>query len=337
MKKKHGKNFTGLSNIVACVTIMCILAAIILYGLKTEDNIDAGQVCDAGESGGDNKEIYGIYEGVGDPEELHSGVHAPRDEDILAYMMESADGFMQTAVIMGDDEEKASEALRPCVVKIMAGNERGSGIILDIDLTQPLRSGDTKDRAGSPEGEILILTCRHVAVGVMAEAGEEEPSVPASGIRVTFFTGHEVEASVRSISEERDAAVLAVDASQLYVQELLRLRKIRKGGVLSKQDALWYAASVDTPLFERWDPGRWDFDLGGRDIDVGNHIIKGSVIEPLIEVSALDRDMLYADMEGSPGMSGGGIFDGSGNLAGILVGGVNLGGVVAEPVQEILR
>ena len=232
----------------------------------------------------------------------------PRPGEILSQVLEHEE---LVAPSPGVGEETA---LRPCVARISAGDERfGSGVITRIGT----------------DG-IYVLTCAHVA----DQVSETDPE-----LYVTLFTGGEYAVEVAEVSETRDVALLKVDIAALAPDELLRLRCVRGMVEVTAGERVYALTDESSLITNPFVYGLSDYDLTGTHTHVGKSVVTGEVISPGIGVEVLHRELMALDLEAVPGMSGGGVFTRDGSLAGIVVGRVDSGGeggvTVAEPAGAI--
>ena len=184
-------------------------------------------------------------------------------------------------------------------------NVRGS--MVRIDMGKAYGSGVifqlTKEGA-------VIVTNRHVLAYWREETGI-----------IRFPQGYYAGARVLGSSESCDVGFLLVEKEALGLSTLSALRSV----------------SVDESVYDGLRKGDAAFCLGaGPEED--ETIYQEAVLEDTDRyIEAFGGEMLYGRGFAKEGMSGGGIFDGRGNLLGLLAGGTYQNEIAGVPVDQVLQ
>lgn len=160
------------------------------------------------------------------------------------------------------------------------------------------------------ENEIIIVTNRHVL-----QYWNEDSYV-------TFFNGRASGGTLEGISEEADLGFISVSIDDFTYEELLAFRNIRM--CTNREDG---EAARDSRIFSIDMASKWNAPV----------MMEGEILSPRIYLEDFQTEMLYAEGNAVPGMSGGGIFDGHGNYLGMLTGGTLQGELAAVPGEIIVQ
>lgn len=157
---------------------------------------------------------------------------------------------------------------------------------------------------------VLIATNRHVL-----DYWQDQDSF------VYFPQGYYVDARVLGVSEKQDVGFLEVNNGQFMYRELEQLRyaaaDIRAYGRLAQGDELFCA---------------------GFGPEMGEILSFEATLEDKERyIEDLDGHMLYGHGFARTGMSGGGIFDGYGHLAGMITGGTLQNEIAGVALPDILE
>lgn len=155
---------------------------------------------------------------------------------------------------------------------------------------------------------VVIVTNKHVLDYWKEESGY-----------VHFPQGYDMDAQFLGTSEDYDVGFIAVDGGQFTYEELQKIRCARvsqdDNEGLKQGDMMFLA------------------DSGSLEEDARYYV--GIVEDPYQYIEDLDAYMLYAHCYAKAGMSGGGTFDGQGNLIGMTTAGTAQGEAASVPVQHI--
>lgn len=157
------------------------------------------------------------------------------------------------------------------------------------------------------EGNLVILTAGHV----LAEA--------SGTVVVTFADGWEYESDDFICSKQSDLAAVRVPAEQIP----------------QRQSQLYYLANIDKESYDAVKPGDICIVMGSGS-GVAEEAYEGRMLEPWIYMEDYGQYMSWVDVDGKPGMSGGGLFDCKGRFLGILSGVSEDGQWAAVPLALIL-
>lgn len=162
-------------------------------------------------------------------------------------------------------------------------------------------------------GRIVVVTNRHVLECLQNETG-----------LITFSVGRTVQAAVLGVSEEYDIGFLAVTDDQFTCEELEQLRYVRK----------------DLVSYSKRQSGDLIFCVGAERADgaeVTEHFYEGSIGDMWRYLEDFGTYMIYGYGFAKAGMSGGAVFDGKGNLIGMLSGTNGEGMIAALPLPVMLE
>lgn len=121
---------------------------------------------------------------------------------------------------------------------------------------------------------------------------------------VTLFNGIKVSGIRSFVSSEYDLGFLEADISKLPYEERIKLRSV------------FYDKDFSVH------PGEEMYNLGSAD-GVTANIYEGSVADPEYFFPEFGSYMVYSHCKAKPGMSGGGAFDNTGRLIGMITGGID--------------
>lgn len=156
-------------------------------------------------------------------------------------------------------------------------------------------------------GELLILTAAHVL----------EQADP--GIFITFADGLQLAVTEYEVIPTADLAVVRVGMEKLSEENLANYCRV----------------STDKEAFDAVRAGDGCLVMGsGAGVSPESHV--GEILEPWIYMADYAQYMMWVRAEGSPGMSGGGLFDMQGHFLGILSGMDEEGELAVVPLSLIL-
>lgn len=163
----------------------------------------------------------------------------------------------------------------------------------------------------TPE-RIIIVTNKHVL-----DYWEDEISY------VRFPQGYFTGAEILIISEEYDIGFLAVSNTEFDYRELEQIRYVHH----------------DAELYQALCSGDDMFCVGVTDVvdDQEMFFFQGSVADTWRYIEEFEEYMLYCYGHAREGMSGGGSFDGKGNLIGIISGATMTGETASVPLPIIIE
>ena len=161
----------------------------------------------------------------------------------------------------------------------------------------------------TPE-RVIVATNRHVL-----EYWEETDSY------VHFPQGYYTDAQILGVSEKVDVGFLAIDNVEFTYGELKKLR----------------SAHIEEDIYDGLSRGDMMFMA-----DAGSETQEARFYEAVLEerqkyIADFGTDMLYGKGFAKAGMSGGGTFDGYGNLIGMTTGGTIQNEVAAGPLPDLVR
>lgn len=189
--------------------------------------------------------------------------------------------LLQCPILEEENQEKAFENARQCVVRIEMEHAYGSGVVYKI-------RGD----------KVVLVTCAHVL-----DYWQDDRD------RVYFPQGFFANATVWRSDSESDIGFLLVDTNSLAYSQVIMLREANTG--------IKDAFEAMTALPE----GSEAFCVGTDRFLAEFLCTPQIIIDWEKYIDYFDREMLYCLGYAKPGMSGGGIFDRKGHLLGILAGG----------------
>lgn len=224
------------------------------------------------------------------------------EQDIFEGMLSL--GLLECSVLETNDCEAAYENVKDCIVQLHMRSAYGSGVIWEI----------------TPE-QIIIVTNKHVL-----EYWEDEISY------VQFPQGYFTGAEILAVSEEYDIGFLAVSNREFTYQELEQIRYVH----------------YDTECYKALHTGEDMFCVGAADVEENTPdyslnlrdraviFYQGSIADTWRYIDDFEEYMLYGYGYAREGMSGGGSFDGKGNLIGIISGATMNGETASVPLPLIL-
>lgn len=188
------------------------------------------------------------------------------------------------------------------MVKIIAGNLAGSGVLYDAD-----------------DEYLWIVTAQHV----LEQAGEN--------VQVTFADGFQTNTDLIIRSKTYDLAYLKVRREAL-MEEL-----IADSGKTQRLDhgENYRLASVSKEAYDKVGRGDMVIAMGSKS-GIGEDAYAGMLLQDYAYVKDFDAYLMVADVLVTPGMSGGGLFDARGNLLGIICGVAEDGEVAVAPLLGIM-
>lgn len=180
----------------------------------------------------------------------------------------------------------------------------GGGMMVQLRAGNLLGSGVI---CGVEEDKLLILTAAHV----LAEAQGD--------VLVTFISGESVSARDFVCFASGDFALVRVAEAGLSKESL--------------EQCLY--ANVDKECFDAAAAGAGCIVMGSGS-GVAAQAYEGSILDTWIYMEDYGQYMMWVRAEGSPGMSGGGLFDREGHFLGILSGESEDGELAVVPLSLIL-
>lgn len=157
---------------------------------------------------------------------------------------------------------------------------------------------------------VIVATNKHVL-----DYWQEEDSY------LYFPQGYYMDAELVGVSDEYDVGFLAVDNGQFAYRELEQLRSV----------------SVHLPVYEQLVQGEEIFCVGAGP-EVGELLFYEAQLEETRRyIADFDAYMLYGYGFARTGMSGGGIFDGYGNLIGMVTGGTLQNEIAGIPLTDLVK
>lgn len=227
------------------------------------------------------------------------------EQDIFEGML--ALGFLECNVLETNDCEAAYENVKDCIVQLHMRSAYGSGVIWEI----------------TPE-QIIIVTNKHVL-----DYWENEISY------VQFPQGYFTGAEILVVSEDYDIGFLAVSNTEFDYRELEQISYVHH----------------DAELYQTLHTGDDMFCAGVGDVvsdkENAEHspnsryqatiFSQGSIADTWRYIEEFEEYMLYGYGYAREGMSGGGSFDGKGNLIGIISGATMTGETASVPLPLIIE
>ena len=159
----------------------------------------------------------------------------------------------------------------------------------------------------TPE-QIIIVTNKHVL-----DYWEDEIGY------VQFPQGYFTGAEILAVSEEYDVGFLSVSNTEFDYRELEQIRN----------------AHHDAELYQTLCSGDDMFCVGAA--DAVTIFFQGSIADTWRYIEEFEENMLYCYGYAREGMSGGGSFDGKGNLIGIISGATMTGETASVPLPIIIE
>ncbi len=175
---------------------------------------------------------------------------------------------------------------------------------------------------------VMVTAGESHASGVIIDINDERIAIVTAGHLmqgydqgiITFYTGNAGFGNVRFISENPDICILEFERK--YLDEGLVKELSSSAYDLKHYEDL----AVDDMVY-----------LVGSAISAGSNATVGKVAAKDFYVDDFDDRMLYLYTDVMAGMSGCGVYDGSGYLVGILAGGNDSGEAVCVSLPEILE
>ncbi|MDE5597888.1 MAG: serine protease [Lachnospiraceae bacterium] len=228
------------------------------------------------------------------------------EQDIFEGMLSL--GLLECSVLETNDCEAAYENVKDCIVQLHMRSAYGSGVIWEV----------------TPE-QIIIVTNKHVL-----DYWEDEISY------VQFPQGYFTGAEILAVSGEYDIGFLAVRCTEFDYRELEQIRYVHH----------------DAELYQTLHSGDDMFCVGAADVgenteNTSEHSLnlrdqaviffQGSIADTWRYIEEFEEYMLYCYGHAREGMSGGGTFDGKGNLIGIISGATMTGETASVPLPLIIE
>ena len=231
------------------------------------------------------------------------------EQDIFEGMLSL--GLLECKVLETSDCEAAYENIKDCIVQLRMRSAYGSGVIWEI----------------TPE-QIIIVTNKHVL-----DYWEDEISY------VRFPQGYFTGAEILAISEEYDIGFLAVSNTEFDYRELEQIRYAHHDAelyqTLCSGDDMFCVGAADVVDDKENTENTPEYSLNWRDQAV--IFYQGSVADTWRYIEEFEEYMLYCYGHAREGMSGGGSFDGKGNLIGIISGATMNGETASIPLPIIIE
>ncbi len=241
-------------------------------------------------------------------------VAAPDQAYRFQYMLDK-DLFV-TPKAQNEDTSASFENIRPGVVQIHVGNIYGGGTVWQITANG-----------------IIIVSNRHVLENFAAQARQD-----VNSNYVTFFDGEAARAELIGLSAEYDVGFVRVPLSELSDAQLCTLRSARidteaYAGVRSGT-TIFCVHSLDEI---RRGPDDDAVIMDGKGTGIADQSYVGVVSDPDAYIEDLGQNMMYSMCYAEPGMSGSGMYDGYGNLIGMVTGGTEQNEMISVPLSDILK
>lgn len=163
------------------------------------------------------------------------------------------------------------------------------------------------------EDEIIVVTNRHVL-----QYWNEDSYV-------TFFNGRTSGGEVLGTSDKADLGFIRIPIDGFTYEELLVFRNIRIPNELKEEDEMQHFPAEGSKIFMVNIASKWNEPI----------MTEGEILANLMYLEDFGMEMLYAKGEAIPGMSGGGVFDRSGNYLGMLTGATLQNELAAVPAKII--
>lgn len=241
-------------------------------------------------------------------------VIAPDSKYQFQYMLKNE--LFTTLKEQSEDTSASFENIRPGVVQIHIGNVYGGGTIWKIT-----------------SGGIIIISNRHVLEDFAAQALQD-----VNSNYVTFFDGEAARAELIGLSKEYDVGFIKVPLSELNYAQLCTLRsaridteayaQVRSGTTIfcvHSQDIIRRGPDDDAVVMD------------GRDTGIADQSYAGIVSDTDAYIENLGQNMMYSLCYAEPGMSGSGMFDGYGDLIGMVTGGTAQNEMISVSLPDLLK
>jgi hypothetical protein len=216
-----------------------------------------------------------------------------------------------TEKTQAENTSEAFEKIRPSVVQIHVGSTYGGGSILKIDSNR-----------------ILIVSNRHVLENFAAQAQQD-----VNSNYVTFFDGEAARVQLVGLSDHYDAGLVSVPVS-----ELCSLRSVRQDSQAYENTASGTTIfSVHSQDIIRKGPDDDNFSLNGKESGIADQSYIGVISQKDAYIEDLGQNMMYCMCYAEAGMSGSGMFDGHGNLIGMVTGGTAQNEMVSISLPDLQK
>ena len=241
-------------------------------------------------------------------------VTAPDSEYQFQYMLDK--DLFTTQKEQSENTTASFENIRPGVVQIHVGNIYGGGTVWKI----------------TADG-IIIISNRHVLENFAAQAQQD-----VNRNYVTFFDGEAARAELIGLSAKYDIGFIKVPLSELRNAQLCTLRsaridteaytEVRSGMTIfcvHSQDIIRRGPEDDAVVMD------------GKGTGIADQSYVGIISDTDAYIEDLGQNMMYCMCYAEPGMSGSGMFDGYGNLIGMVTGGTAQNEMISVPLPDILE
>ena len=239
---------------------------------------------------------------------------APDQAYRFQYMLDK-DLFV-TPKAQNEDTSASFENIRPGVVQIHVGNIYGGGTVWQITANG-----------------IIIVSNRHVLENFAAQARQD-----VNSNYVTFFDGEAARAELIGLSAEYDVGFVRVPLSELSDAQLCTLRSARIDteayAEVRSGTTIFCVHSLDEI---RRGPDDDAVIMDGKGTGIADQSYAGVVSDPDAYIEDLGQNMMYSMCYAEPGMSGSGMYDGYGNLIGMVTGGTEQNEMISVPLPDILK
>ena len=247
--------------------------------------------------------IMGILAGCGGKQNVssESSSAATRERQVTYAPIGEAQ-----ALLMDDPENPAGQlqdVQANVMVRIIAGNLAGSGVIYDADSDY-----------------VWIATAAHVLEQMDGTA------------KVIFWDGFETETAVVIKAAEQDLAFLKVPRGALAERE--SGQTLTETGMVDHGEG-YDRARLSQEAYDAVAAGDLVIAMGSK-TGVGEDAYAGILLQDYVFLEDFGAYMMIADVNVTPGMSGGGLFDAKGNLLGIICGVSEDGLVAVAPLIALM-
>lgn len=244
--------------------------------------------------------IMGILAGCGGKQNVsaESGATSTQERQVTYAPIGEAE-----ELLMDDPENPAGQlqdVQAKIMVRIIAGKLAGSGVIYDAD-----------------SDFVWIATAAHVLEQM------------DGGAKVIFWDGFETETAVVVKAAEQDLAFLKVPRGALANGQALT-----ESGMVDHGES-YGRARLSQEAYDAMAAGDLVIAMGSK-TGVGEDAYAGILLQDYVFLEDFGAYMMIADVNVTPGMSGGGLFDAKGNLLGILCGVSEDGLVAVAPLIALM-
>lgn len=181
--------------------------------------------------------------------------------------------------------------------------KNGTSMMVQIRVGNRLGSGVIYDIV---DDKLVILTAGHVIAGAEAQ------------VEISFCDEYTVCCDTYHISDTVDLGALMVETEKIPIENMQMYRRAR----------------VDKERFDSLQKGDGCIAMGCR-TGVAAEAYEGKILNTWIYMEDYQQYMLWAEVPGKLGMSGGGLFDRSGNLIGVLSGMSEDGEMAVVPLSFV--